>query len=176
MCCQLRLQQQLLLIYSVPCCFCRHVLSVQYAQNLHANYFVLYNKRFKNPQTCTTHQRAMSLLLLLLLLQQEISVVFLYFFWYLAIKARCAARPCWNVLPRCIPCPRCRQKGDSPKCSSNSNRQGREYVNPAVSQHTADHIVLSSSKFSLFFSLYTDNHLNLFFLLFFLRPMFSFHK
>jgi hypothetical protein len=34
---------------------------------------------------------------------------FSVFFLVSAIKARCAARPCWNVLPRCIP--RCRQKG-----------------------------------------------------------------
>jgi hypothetical protein len=58
---------------------------------------------------------------------------------------------------------------------ANSNRQGREYVNPAVSLHTVGHIVLPSSQFSLFFSLYADNHLYLFFL-FCLRHIFSFYR
>ncbi len=83
----------------------------------------------------TTHQRAMFLLLLLLLLlQQEISVVFLYFF-VSAIKARCAARPCWNVLPRCIP--RCRQQGGQSWMQFEFKPPGpRIYLNHAVSQHT----------------------------------------
>ncbi len=51
----------------------------------------------------------------------------------------------------------------------------RIYLNPAVSQHTPGHIVLPSSQFSLFFSLYTDNHLYLIFV-FFLRPIFSFYR